>query len=890
MKLSNLLPLLNVLMLPATSFASFLGTHPASSFVDSVDSLEHNTDSSDRILKPKSEKAKSEKTKGAKKGAKKSAKKGTKRSSLCDKIEALEFDNKIQCTDDCSDNYLTCVNGVPVEVPLAPGEKCYENGIVLTSDGNCVLSKDGIMTFDFMDACTNYENLAYCSTPVDEDGGTPYKGLVRRDGTWYFQDRVYLTYLEISDADGLERGWRIYITIRFGHDKEEGRSRTIAATMDYGTTRIVRWRVMDSIDGVPLVYNCFNVRPDDAITVLIKEFFENPTLLTGTEEGGLQLLAVGVDNMFTTEVVVDAEDLGPDYLTATGTDGKSSVTVLARREDMNDGLPVDNPMLMYDNAFMFDFEDFTDEDFDFSADENKANFDRELIPEIRLLIRTIVDERMCTPDYDQVYVNKTDVATPIFLRGNLTKSFPRTSDQSDEPEDQTEIGRLLEFCNITDKDCGKNDTDTWVPIDFSDLIEQIDWTTKLSDTELLRKFSDPDVSQDALDELRESLLGGGDGLSAVKILLDDLVEVNDFLIDFYETFSTIEEVTIEVYDLIQLALGIPAQLKKIEKILLAVEKILKLVSIIKQLKAVTIPVRNAIGKLREVIKKKVLPKVEELNKKYTIPAKPNVQTNLTRIENYRNRSATTSSRLYKFLIVPTNITRNCQLTNTTASLINPTISAVKSFFEPAFALIKAVRIAVEFLQDTLAGAIKAIKNLAEAIGSTLGVFSILTIVTEPFIRLLEEEITLSIPGPFCSFTKTLNIPYPCGVNYCNSYWGIRYPCGVKICRTTTKVTVPSFCFKEFKFSIGQIIDGLQGVSDFIFAPLNIAADFAISLIPLPEFPLPQLPSIDFLDLPVLDLPGLPDFNLPPPLDKLPLDLTAAFPEFTPICSSGDSLL
>jgi hypothetical protein len=150
--------------------------------------------------------------------------------SICNEIKTLKLDNKILCTDECSDNYLTCVDDSVVENTLAQGEKCYENGIVLTSEGSCVLARDmmdTVVIFNAMDACTNYPDLEYCSTIV-EPGGSPYTGTVHRDGTWMFKDQVTLMYIEIFDEDGIEHGWRIYITIRFAHDQELGRSRSVS--------------------------------------------------------------------------------------------------------------------------------------------------------------------------------------------------------------------------------------------------------------------------------------------------------------------------------------------------------------------------------------------------------------------------------------------------------------------------------------------------------------------------------------------------------------------------------------------------------------------------------------------------------------------------------------
>jgi hypothetical protein len=101
---------------------------------------------------------------------------------------------------------MTCVDDIVVEKTLTKGEKCYENGTVLTSNGNCVLARgmDAVMTFDLLDPCTNYPELEYCSTSV-EAGDTSYSGTVLHDGAWMFKDQVTLAYVEVSDVDNMVR-------------------------------------------------------------------------------------------------------------------------------------------------------------------------------------------------------------------------------------------------------------------------------------------------------------------------------------------------------------------------------------------------------------------------------------------------------------------------------------------------------------------------------------------------------------------------------------------------------------------------------------------------------------------------------------------------------------
>ena len=127
------------------------------------------------------------------------------RDPRCDEIDALESTDKIKCTDDCSDTYLACTNGEVIELPLEEGTKCYEDGIVRTDEGNCVVTKEGVLSFDFLDACVNYPELEFCaSSPNDNEG--PYAGVILRDGSWYFKDKVVYAYIGTYDEETMVRG------------------------------------------------------------------------------------------------------------------------------------------------------------------------------------------------------------------------------------------------------------------------------------------------------------------------------------------------------------------------------------------------------------------------------------------------------------------------------------------------------------------------------------------------------------------------------------------------------------------------------------------------------------------------------------------------------------
>jgi hypothetical protein len=400
---------------------------------------------------------------------------------------------------------------------------------------------------------------------------------------------------------------------------------------------------MDNVDGDKLIeYNCLDVKPEP-ITVLIEQFLKNPTLLVGNDKGEMDFETIEVNNMFTMEMVVKAEELGEDYMMAKQVEGDSPVTVLARRADMSDfegSDSVASPESMYENLFSFPLEAFLDADHDFSNDVENG-FDPELIEQTRVLVESIESGLgICIPDYEQVYRNITDVTTPIKNRGKLMITFIQTSD---EPEDQT-IGenRVLEFSN-------RKKPDVWEQQNFSALTEDFDWVSELEDEKLVAEFATDNVSPALLAELRIFLLGTGEGLPESEELLSDLVALDKLLIGIYDLSTGLEDGLVNIYDLILLVLKIEPILKKIEKTLKILDKVVKLVGIIKQTKPIVIPVRFAITKILSVLKN-AIPKVKNISDKTAKPSKPKVRKLLIQNEKFRTTAAKTAFVNQNYLI------------------------------------------------------------------------------------------------------------------------------------------------------------------------------------------------------------------------------------------------
>jgi len=115
------------------------------------------------------------------------------------------MDDKIMCTEDCSESYLACSNGKVFEMPMAEGTKCYRNGIVRTAAGHCVVQEEVISYFELMDACMNYPDLENCASTADSSS-PPYNGATLDDGAWYFIDKVWFSYISTYSEEYMVRG------------------------------------------------------------------------------------------------------------------------------------------------------------------------------------------------------------------------------------------------------------------------------------------------------------------------------------------------------------------------------------------------------------------------------------------------------------------------------------------------------------------------------------------------------------------------------------------------------------------------------------------------------------------------------------------------------------
>jgi len=950
MKLSGLLRMASLLLIATRPLFVSSQHVDVSSIGDTVDDTLDNNNDQERVLKPltvdakatkgeKRNKNEKEKTIKNKKGkATKAMKSRREQDPACDEIKALEKENKIQCASDCSDNYFTCEKGIVVEKALGLGERCFENESVRTSEGKCVLRdmEDMVLSFKVMDGCPNYPELDQCSNTVVE-GEPSYRGVRNVDGIYYWIDDVIVTILASDDIEESgEKGFKIFYTFRFAHDKEDNRTVTYVASTNFGTTKVVRWRQMDNIDGVErLEYNCVNT-PPDPLTIFVETIVnKNPALFIINEEGEMQFQNVDGNDFYTTEIKVKAKEIGEDYLemmrnkTEDGVfDPKTLISVLAENlgnssEDLclfDNGLceeerqsdPVKRPAFMYDEVFIFKKTSFLESGYDFSSDIEKG-FNETKIPEIQKLLADAVDERMCLHFFEQDYKSGgTDVYTPIFPRNRLGKVFPRTTDlfqlMFPEGQDLEEVDAARRRMEFDEK------KEEWTKKSQEDFIG--DAFKKLPDSvQLVSGFSD-NLDADLKQKLLDLALGTGPGLPDSQLLLETFEETDRLLNRIYDITDEFEDGLISIFDLINNIESIRPIVNDIKILVKIVDFVLLAASIIPPLKSFIIPLRNAVSKVIDFLIKADM-KLKEIETKTTVKARPKIEKFLIKTESTQEKIAK-SVFANEALSTPVQLARNCPSVNSGAQRVNDFIAPGKDL---VFGLIDDFVVFGELIKSLLSSIISPIdifntffteaKTIADEIKA-------LDFLLNPIKKLLDTRVSLNIPGPFCSSQKTLNIPYPCGVNYCRActFFGcVNWPCGVKFCTKRTVIYLPVWCKKFFSYTVGEILDGIQGVLDFVFKPLLLIVEglLAAFKIDFSKFPIPGTSiTIDqvFLSSPLEIAGEVADLNLPSPFKEIArvsvviadaidggsfdsnfilpvLKVIPGFEQFQPICSSTD---
>ena len=927
------------------------------------------------------------------------------RDDRCDEIEALNLEDKIKCTEDCSDNYLACSNGRVIEMPMAEGTKCYRDGIVRTAAGHCVVQEEVITYFELMDACMNYPDLEHCASTADPSS-PPYNGAEFNDGAWYFTDKVWFSYVSTyseeyqwSDEHGWYngKGWDVFINIHFGHDLEPGRSRSIIASMDYGTTQIYKWSQYDLVDGDEddAHYNCKTAIPDEPVTHFIEQLIKNPAIIFGLGEGKFDIPDDDEVHDYTAQVSIPASELGD----MEGVEGNVTVLVEsqdAAEEEVDEGAePIVTPTFLFKNVIVYD-KDFFDEDpTDIEqgyGDDNEYDDDDdvdeeieddgsdmptiETMDEIRKLFdgyfNVTLNQTVCSEDFEQVFTNdtETDIAVPILNRGKLTAGTGETSDIDEEIiEDGTEelsdqidpiARRLLKVTKKQEKflipqeniydcvdgqvlvyhccsedphflSCSPKTTENCpagavsssrcvesnavkdvileprflkqnIPMQlhtadhleslnyelenllteetlselfqsdrklYWDSDDQNEWVAQeeedfTSEENFLPKtrgkinnwvsspvFNGTEVTREDLwDNYGDVFLGRGGGLPNVQDLLHELTEIDETLGGFYDISTTLEGDMLSIFELMHNVDKAEEQLKDIDRTLSTLERVLKLISIIRYVKPIATPIRNSVAKIRNSGIKRALSMVQKIRGKVTQPHKGKVKKALTKNEEIRSVLAKSRFLNQNLMINPFETTRNCEPTDKAAEFLVPLVREANFDTTGALDEIKQFQEAFGGLKKELKGVINLVEDMTDSIEKVIDKANPIKKVMDPFYTALSTRITIPIFGPFCRKTVTIKVPYPCGIKKCRKCRRIfrkkrciKYPCGIKRCSFTRRVQVPVFCKKTFSFTVNQVLNGISGAMDYIFYPINKATDELLKAIPLPDIPLlPAFPT------------------------------------------------
>lgn len=380
----------------------------------------------------------------------------TERDPRCDQIEALNQADKLMCTSDCSDTFFTCSNGKVISMPMAEGTRCYKNGIAHIDEAQCIIEEESITYFELLDACMNYPDLEHCASSADPSS-PPYKGAELEDGAWYFVDKVWYSYTSTYSREN-GKGWDININIRFGHDQEVGRSRSIVASMDHEGNEILKWTQYDLIDGDQegIHYNCLSDLPEEPTTHFVEQLIKNPAIIFKLGEGQFDILDDDDVHEYTAKVMVNASELGEGF---EGEEGEVEILVesedAATGETADDEEPVVTPTFLFRNLKVYEDHSAIDED-DNEGNEGLEGFDdieddveeieedldmslEEIRPLFDVYFNATFNETVCSKHYEPTHLDEPNTIVRVLSRGHITAGTGEADDGSGETiEDGTE--------------------------------------------------------------------------------------------------------------------------------------------------------------------------------------------------------------------------------------------------------------------------------------------------------------------------------------------------------------------------------------------------------------------------------------------------------------------
>ena len=208
------------------------------------------------------------------------------------------------------------------------------------------------------------------------------------------------------------------------------------------------------------------------------------------------------------------------------------------------------------------------------------------------------------------------------------------------------------------------------------------------------------------------------------------------------------------------------ELKNIDRTLYTLDHVLKLVSIIKYVKPICIPIRNAVGKTRNYGIRRALTMVKKIRGSVTKKCKPKVMRALTNNEEVRGIIAKTKFLNQNLIINPFNTTRNCIPSDNAAGLLLNVVESANLDVSGALDDIAEFRQSIRDLVDELRRVVDLTDDMVDAIDKISEKANPIKRAMDPFYTALSTRITVPIVGPFCKKKVFINVPYPCGVKKC----------------------------------------------------------------------------------------------------------------------------
>lgn len=177
------------------------------------------------------------------------------------------------------------------------------------------------------------------------------------------------------------------------------------------------------------------------------------------------------------------------------------------------------------------------------------------------------------------------------------------------------------------------------------------------------------------------------------------------------------------------------------------------------------------------------------------------------------------------------------LGNTIHKLRSETIELISRFARDVSSLLRALK--VDFLKEVA----KKVLEIERLWDKTIGK------IMAPVNAALDHKLVIKVSGPFCTRRVKTCLDVPNGIKNCKKL-GIKYPCGVRMETRCASADVPTWCVKEFGFTVRQLLKGISSVLSIfrnsveqavkkLFSSINFSID---RVIPINLDPIKGLPN------------------------------------------------